>query len=53
MKILNSMNLQKIRKKIGQMFVSPSFLSPASKLGPRPKLAGVNQLFLFFIMVKT
>ena len=31
---------------------SPSFSSPASKPGPRPKLAGVDQLFLFFIMVK-
>ena len=26
---------------------SPSFLSPASKPGPRPKLTGVDQLFLF------
>ena len=26
---------------------SPSFSSPASKLGPRPKLAGVDELFLF------
>ena len=26
---------------------SPSFSSPASKPGPRPKLAGVDQLFLF------
>ena len=27
---------------------SPSFSSPASKPGPRPKLAGVDQLFLFY-----
>ena len=26
---------------------SPSFLSPASKLGPRSKVAGIEQLFLF------
>ena len=26
---------------------SPSFLSPASKPGPRPKLAGIDQLFHF------
>ena len=31
---------------------SPSFSSPASKPGPRPKLAGFDQLFLFIIMVK-
>ena len=31
---------------------SPSFLSSASKPRPRPKLTGVDQLFLF-IMVKT
>ena len=32
---------------------SPSFVPPASKPRPRPKPAGVDQLFLFFIMVKT
>ena len=32
---------------------SPRFSSPASKPGTRSKLAGVDQLFLFFIMVKT
>ena len=31
---------------------SPSFLSPASKPGPRPKLTGVDQLFLFLSWLK-
>ena len=31
---------------------SPSFLSPASKPGPRPKLTGVDQLFLFLLWLR-
>ena len=36
-------------KEKGRSYVlsSPSFLSPTSKPGPRPKLTGVDQLFLF------
>ena len=44
-KMLNTINLQKIRKKIGQIFCLRKAFCNA-KPGPQRKFPGVDQLFL-------